>query len=150
MKETRKRRTRSSKTLLVVEDDADARKILATVLGRAGYAVLTAKNGIEALAKLEAVVPSAILLDLRMPGLDGWGFERMVRENPRLAHVPVVIVSALAELESARMGLNAALYFQKPIDLEELLHSLPTVIGSGRRKRGTSRSGMVRTRRSAG
>lgn len=115
----------TTKTILIVEDDRDAREILAAVLGRAGYATATAKNGKEALRKLQQVAPQLILLDLRMPEMDGWELDRAMKLDPVLRKIPVVVISAFARLESSRSGMDAAAWFQKPIDLRALLELVP-------------------------
>lgn len=119
------RLTAKTKTILIVEDDRDAREILAKVLGRAGYATVSAKNGKEALRKLAQVAPQLILLDLRMPEMDGWALDRAMKLDPILRKIPVVVISAFARLETSRSGLDAAAWFQKPIDLRALLELVP-------------------------
>ena len=81
--------------ILVVDDDVDLRRSLAEVLTEAGYAVSCARNGEEALRQLQTDrVPSAILLDLAMPVMDGWTFRERMRGDPRLADIPTVVISA--------------------------------------------------------
>ena len=121
------RLTAKTKTILIVEDDRDAREILTAVLGRAGYTTATAKNGKEALRKLKQFSPQLILLDLRMPEMDGWELDRLMKLDPVLRKIPVVVISAFARLESSRSGLDAAAWFQKPIDLRALLDLVPTL-----------------------
>lgn len=115
---------------MIVEDDEDAREILASVLNHAGYATVTVSNGREAMAKLKQVIPGLIILDLRMPEMDGWAVDRALKADPALRGIPVVVVSAFARLASSRTGVSADAWFQKPIHLEALLDALPKLIAS--------------------
>ncbi len=116
------------KSIMIVEDDDDARDILASVLEHAGYVTVCVTNGKEALAKLKRVIPSLIILDLQMPGMTGWMVDRNLKADPKLRRIPVVITSAFADLESARTGVEAEAWFQKPIDLAALLETLPKLL----------------------
>ena len=106
--------------VLVVDDDESIRQIVRLCLGDEGYEVFEAANGLDALALLPDCRPDLILLDLRMPVMDGWEFARRYRLSPG-PHVPIVaFIAALnAELEAA--DLEAASILAKPFDLEELL-----------------------------
>jgi CheY-like chemotaxis protein len=109
--------------ILVVEDNEVVCERLALVLGNAGFVVVTASNGGEALAMLGGGLrPSLILLDMLTPGLDGWGFFAARRLDPALATVPVVIHTALgvASPEWA-VSLGATGLLRKPVEAEELL-----------------------------
>jgi CheY-like chemotaxis protein len=91
--------------ILVVDDDADFREALCEVLGGAGYPVAQAGDGAEALARVAEEVPGIILLDLKMPGIDGWGVMERLRADPRAAGVPILILSAYGfEWESELLG----------------------------------------------
>jgi len=85
-------------TILVVEDDIELRQVVCDVLETAGYVTVTAGNGREALDKLivGGFTPALILLDLRMPIMDGWEFARVARCYTRLAHIPIIVVSTPA------------------------------------------------------
>src|SRR5689334_22102592 len=98
---------RSGGPVLVVEDEADLRQLLAGVLEGDGFRAVTARNGYEALHLLRdgAVHPCLILLDLMMPGMNGWSFLRQRRADPALADVPVVIVSAYGQnVDASQLG----------------------------------------------
>ena len=112
-------------TVMIVDDDDDARDILGCVLEHAGYATLRVRNGKEALRMLDKVIPALILCDLRMPVMDGWTLDRRLRSDPQLKKIPVVVISAIAKLESARIGVHAEAWFQKPVHLGELLELVP-------------------------
>jgi CheY-like chemotaxis protein len=106
------------KTVLVVEDDDTLRGALQMVLQWEGYRVECARNGHEALNLLyRPNPPSVVLLDLMLPVLDGWQFRRAMKNDPQLAAIPVVVVSAL----DAGRSLDAAGHIQKPFRPEELL-----------------------------
>jgi CheY-like chemotaxis protein len=109
-------------TVLVVEDDVTSRKFLAELLERQGYAVGCAGDGCEALAYLRAhPAPGVILLDLHMPVLDGRAFRRRQRQDPALAPIPVVVISAHAETARGEGSLGDVAFLQKPVDADELL-----------------------------
>jgi CheY-like chemotaxis protein len=106
--------------VLIVEDDADLREMMAELLQLEGYRTQTATNGREALDYLERTDrPDVILLDLMMPVMDGWEFRRRQMANPSLADVPVVVLSAL---DPARAhDLAGAVFLKKPLDFDRLL-----------------------------
>jgi CheY-like chemotaxis protein len=113
-------------SVLVVDDDSAVRRAVARFLRAEGLAVLEASNGEEGLTRLrEAGDVSAILLDLRMPIMDGWTFRRQQRLDPSIADIPVVIMSG-ADVD--RFGeLAAAATFEKPVQMAEVasvLHRL--------------------------
>ncbi len=91
--------------ILVVDDDADFREALCEVLSAAGYPVEQAGDGAQALARVAEEVPGIILLDLKMPGIDGWGVMERLRADQRTAAVPILILSAYGfEWESDLLG----------------------------------------------
>src|SRR5215831_14973272 len=103
----------SSGAILIVEDDNDVRSALSELLEEEGFSVEGAHNGREALARLRGgtVHPAVILLDLMMPGMDGWDFRSEQMRDPELAAVPVVVVSASGfSRESIRMQFQPAAY----------------------------------------
>jgi CheY-like chemotaxis protein len=105
----------SAKQILIVDDDAPLRDGLARALEAAGHQVRTAANGLEALGEARALRPDLILLDLVMPVMDGWCFRTEQMEDPDLADIPVVVLSAGGEAtkrEAALMGMPT--YFRKP------------------------------------
>jgi CheY-like chemotaxis protein len=87
----------AKRRILIVEDDDELRHNVAVILGEIGYLVVSAPNGREALQLLVADdLPDLILLDLRMPVMDGWEFARVLRYYRRFAEIPIVVISALA------------------------------------------------------
>jgi len=85
------------KTVLVVDDDDMTRSVVAGILRGSGYQVVMAQNGEEGLGALATMAPEAILLDVRMPGIDGVEVCRRIRQNPDRADTPVIFVTAYAE-----------------------------------------------------
>jgi CheY-like chemotaxis protein len=111
------------RTVLVVEDDPDELDAIATIVEDAGYDVLCARNGREALHHLHECDGRCdlILLDLLMPVMNGWDFRRRQRETPAFAGIPVFLMSAGAHLAVVRDELQAAGYLAKPVDESEIL-----------------------------
>jgi diguanylate cyclase (GGDEF)-like protein len=111
--------------VLVVDDDRNLRKIISTNLELAGYAVVTASDGREALEKIEQDVPDLLLLDLMMPFMDGYEVAKRVRShpNPSIANVPIIILTAKGETEDKLKGFEAGAddYITKPFGPRELL-----------------------------
>ena len=110
-------------TILVAEDNAVEREGLAVVLRQRGYTVLTARDGAEALKLLQAgPAPGLILLDMLMPGCDGWQFLDRRQPSPALASVPVVLITGLAEADADwAASLGAVGLLRKPFDVDALL-----------------------------
>jgi CheY-like chemotaxis protein len=111
----------SSLTILVVEDDLELRQIVCDVLDGAGYGTVTASNGRDALDLLitGGLTPALILLDLRMPIMDGWEFARVARCYTRLARVPIVVVSTPSP--GMRWHPDVSGVLPKPFTSESLL-----------------------------
>ncbi len=111
------------KTVMLVEDDDDERDALAALLEEADYQVLQAPNGAEALRILEARPDPCdiILLDLMMPVMNGWDFRRLQKRRAALANIPVVLMSAGAQIAFAVEDLDAAGYVTKPVEIADLI-----------------------------
>jgi PAS domain S-box-containing protein len=95
-----------ARTVLVVDDDASLRTLVASSLAREGFGVREAGDGLEALARMEEAIPSVVLLDLMMPRLDGFGFLERLRARPAWRHVPVVVLTAMDLSEADRRLLR--------------------------------------------
>ena len=105
-------------TVLIVEDEEDLRELMRDALQMHGYTVVTAEEGTDALRKIDDIGrPCVILLDLLMPGMNGWDFFDKVRERPELASVPVIIHSSAA----SRAPVGATRVLQKPLAFDSLL-----------------------------
>jgi len=117
------------KSVMVVEDDSEIRETLCQVLEDEGYAVLDFRNGREALEHLKAAVgqagpPGLILLDLMMPIMNGWQFRAAQLEDPALAHIPVVVLTAERMAPKAHNTLPGVARLRKPVELDDLLHAV--------------------------
>jgi DNA-binding response OmpR family regulator len=118
--------------ILITDDDADVRRLLAGLLERAGHAVLTATEGREALRLLHARRPRLVLLDVEMPGMDGWQALERIRE---ISDVPVLMLTASGEELDRVRGLRGGAddYVTKPFGRQELLARVDALL---RRARG--------------
>lgn len=114
---------RSRPCILVVEDDEDVRDMLLAMFQIEGYDTMAASNGREALQVMRERRPCAVLLDLMMPIMDGWQFRRRQLEEPQLARVPVVCMSAVASPADveAQLGLGC---LRKPLDVNAVLEEI--------------------------
>jgi len=110
--------------VLIVEDDADLREMMAQLLSLEGYHTATVANGREALEYLQHGHPDLILLDLMMPVMDGWEFRRHQQADPSLAGVPVIVLSALDQSRTAEVSAQA--FLKKPLDFDRLLELVRT------------------------
>jgi CheY-like chemotaxis protein len=120
--------------VLLVEDDPMTRTIVERILSEEGYEVAAAAGGFEALFRLETgTLPDVILLDLMMGMMSGWEFRMRQWETPRIAGVPVVLMSAVEDIGRQAEQLEAAAYLEKPFHLAGLLETVSSVIDSGRR-----------------
>jgi len=107
----------------IVEDDSEFRNMLRELLEEEQYRVIAVANGAEALETLRGeTVPNVILLDVSMPVMDGFDFLRFRNEDPRLAAVPVVLVTNAKPHERPTIGVNDVV--RKPIDIDEILFAI--------------------------
>jgi CheY-like chemotaxis protein len=112
-----------AQTVLVIDDDPGIRRLMTSFLKLEGFAPTTAANGKEALAYLREVgTVDVILLDLRMPVMDGWTFRREQRRDPAIADIPVVVLSG-ADAERAP-ELAAAAWFEKPVSVPKVISAI--------------------------
>jgi two-component system, cell cycle response regulator DivK len=117
-------------TILIVEDNLVNRELLREMLEARDYRVAEARDGKEALAKIDEVKPDLVLLDLNMPNLDGFAVIRLIRENPSFRQVPVLAVTAYAMKEDRERVLKAGFdsYIAKPIDSAALFKEVKRFI----------------------
>jgi CheY-like chemotaxis protein len=114
--------------VLIVEDDADLREMMAQLLTLEGYGTVTASNGREALRLLhEAAMPKVILLDLMMPVMDGWEFRRQQQADATIAGLPVIVLSALDPNRASNLAASA--FLKKPLDFDRLLQLVRNYCG---------------------
>jgi len=110
--------------VLVVDDDDHIREVIAEMLSGEGFVVRTAANGREALALLQQWHPDLILLDLDMPEMDGRAFRVEQLRRPQLADIPVIVMSAAANLQVLAAALDATEALSKPCDLEVVITAI--------------------------
>lgn len=112
--------------VLVVEDDANVRGALCELLRDEGYDAVPARDGAEAISLLgvEGELPAAILLDLMMPGMNGWQLRMWLRQDPLYSRIPVLLMSGVDDLPREARALGAADFLLKPVSGEALLRAL--------------------------
>jgi CheY-like chemotaxis protein len=115
--------------ILVVDDDPDILEAVGEILVDEGYRVARARDGQEALARLEGERPALVLLDLMMPVMDGVAFARAMRLVPEHAGIPVVVISADGDPARAR-AVAAQGFLAKPFDIDDLLRAVSTHTGA--------------------
>jgi two-component system, cell cycle response regulator DivK len=112
-----------SKRILVVEDHEDNRRILRYLLNSAGYQVIEVVTGEEGVATAEAQRPDLILMDIQLPGLDGYEATRRIKANPALRSIPIIVVTSYAlsgdDIKAFEAGCDA--YVTKPFNPGQLL-----------------------------
>jgi signal transduction histidine kinase/CheY-like chemotaxis protein/HAMP domain-containing protein len=113
------RRSSTADRVLVIDDDATARELIADHLKAEGFSVATAAGGVDGLKLAKALRPTAITLDVLMPDLDGWSVLAALRQDPELAEIPVIMITIVDE-QRRGIALGAAGYLTKPIDREQL------------------------------
>jgi len=126
---TEKRKAQT--TVMVVDDSVTVRKVTTRLLERQGYAVLTAKDGVDAIAKLEDVTPDIMLLDIEMPRMDGFEVATLVRHNPRIKDLPIIMItSRTGEKHRERaFQIGVSCYMGKPFQEQELLENIHELLG---------------------
>ena len=122
-----------TKTILVVDDNTDNVEILRAFLESRGFTVAEARDGRAALARMEDVRPDLVLLDVMMPGMDGWEVCRVIKQHPELGRTRVVMVTAKAGFEDKFEGLRSGAddYVVKPVDFQELLEKVQRNLAAG-------------------
>ena len=117
--------------ILVVDDERKNRQLIEVLLGADGYRVQCATSGEEALVMIAAEPPDLVLLDVMMPGVDGYRIATKLKGNPVTTHIPVVMVSALDDRNSRTHALNvgAAEFITKPVNQATLKSVVRTLLG---------------------
>ncbi len=130
------------RTVLVAEDNAVNRELLRELLETRGYTVLEACDGQEALHMIDQAQPDILLLDIGMPVLDGFAVVRKIRENPLLATLPVVAVTAYAMQDDREKILNSKFdgYLSKPINPRLLMEELDRLLSQRHGRNAPNRS----------
>jgi DNA-binding response OmpR family regulator len=123
----------SQKTILIADDEPNIVISLEYLLQRDGYRVVVARDGQEALDAIAASPPDLVLLDVMLPRVSGFDVCQTVRENPALAGMPIVMLTAKGrEVEVSKgMALGANAYITKPFSTQELLAQIHALLGAG-------------------
>ncbi|MBF0226012.1 MAG: response regulator [Desulfobacterales bacterium] len=116
--------------ILVIDDDQKAREMVTRILTKEKFKVASAGNGEEGLKLAQEIHPDVIILDILMPGMDGWAVLAALKANPELADIPVVMLSVLDE-ENIGFALGASDYLTKPVDRDRLFFVLKKFFPSG-------------------
>jgi two-component system cell cycle response regulator DivK len=122
--------TGNSLKVLLVEDNALNRDMLSRRLGRAGFTVITAEDGAAALDEMRANAPDAVLLDMNLPVKDGWTVASEAKQDPALATIPIIALTAHAMEADRQKALSAGCddYATKPIDFPALVAKLEALL----------------------
>jgi CheY-like chemotaxis protein len=118
-----------SDRILVVDDLADNSYLLQTILETEGYQVEVADNGYTALDKIFSDPPDLVLLDVMMPGMNGFEVTRRVRQNPNLPFIPILLITGYTEPRPADgFDIGADGFIRKPVDFDELLQRIQAIL----------------------
>jgi CheY-like chemotaxis protein len=125
--------------VLIVDDEANMRAALREFLERSGYGIAEAADGLAGLAQAESWHPHAILLDIKMPGLDGYEVCRRLKANPATKPIPVIVMTAVLDGPISRLAYEAGALacILKPFRLEALLATIQTTIAGAERRAKT-------------
>lgn len=127
---------REAKTVLIIEDEADIQNFVSRVLELEGYHVLKASDGKRGMEIVRESTVALVLLDLRIPGRDGWSVLREIRHDTELSKIPVIVITAVADALQRRRTLHmgANLYLTKPMSAHSLAENIASILHeSGRR-----------------
>jgi len=116
--------------VLVIDDDLDIRMVARMILEASGYQVIEAADGAEGLQLMRDHQPALVLLDLMMPGVDGFQFRALQRQEPRLSAIPVVVISGGGGVAEKAKELGVAGYLVKPFELHHLLAAVKAHVAS--------------------
>ncbi len=118
------------KTVLIIEDGADVRNFASRVLEMEGYRVLQSENGEEGIRLVKENPVSLVLLDLRLPGQDGWAVLTQIKNEPELLAIPVIVFTASAEVSQREraLGMGAADYLVKPLSAARLRKAVTRIL----------------------
>jgi CheY-like chemotaxis protein len=122
--------TRTRRRVLIVEDDADTRGLFAELLSRSGFMVEEATNGQEALAVVKTFEPDVIVMDLRLPEVDGASAAKAIRASPVTKDIPIVAVTGADDLRTPAYMAGIDAFLPKPCDPDVLLRVLEDMLRS--------------------
>ena len=123
--------------VLIADDDEDIRAFLDLTLGLAGFEVVQARDGVEALEFVHAYSPDVVVLDVMMPRMDGFETLRRLRDDARTSHIPVLVLTAKAQRKDTIEGLDSGAddYVTKPFDADELLARIRSALRRAEQQR---------------
>lgn len=123
------------KLILIADDDPDVRESLKLMLGRASHRLLFAGNGQEVIQKMRKEIPDLLVLDLLMPGMDGFEVIKQLKRDSRLSKVPVLVLTAVGRKASERryeletgISMDIDDYVEKPVNPEDFLHRVEKIL----------------------
>jgi CheY-like chemotaxis protein len=124
--------TSPQKTVLIIEDEADAAELFAEMMRVSGFRVLKTSSSTPALSLIATEKPDLIILDIMMPDISGLDILREIRQDPALADIPVVVVSAKSMPADIRIGMEAgaSTYLTKPVGFLELKEAVERALGN--------------------
>jgi two-component system, OmpR family, alkaline phosphatase synthesis response regulator PhoP len=120
------------KRILLVDDEEDIVSMLKMRLAAGGYEVIVASDGNDGYAKAKAERPDLMILDLMLPGMDGYQICRLLKFDQQYKNIPIVMLTAKSQKEDKEWGekVGADLYFTKPFDAKELMDKIKTLLGA--------------------
>ncbi len=120
--------------ILIVDDEEDIRAVLQARLETAGYEVRSAETGMEALERIRTDPPDLIVLDLMLPGIDGFGVCAMVKRDQRFSKIPIIMLTARSQPQDRSTGaaLGADAFLTKPFRADELLTQIHLLLNGKR------------------
>ena len=124
--------TAGKRSVVCIEDESEMIDLIRLILGRRGFELTGATGGVEGLEAIRRVKPDLVLLDLMMPGMDGWEVYRRMKADAMMKTIPVIIVTAKAEGIDEVLAKHIAKvddYIKKPFSLQELLQAIERVLG---------------------
>jgi chemosensory pili system protein ChpA (sensor histidine kinase/response regulator) len=121
-----------AKTIMVVDDSITVRKVTANLLKRQGWEVVTAKDGVDAVAQLQEVVPDLMLLDVEMPRMDGFELATQIRNTEHLRHIPIIMITSRTGTKhrerASKIGIDR--HLGKPFNEQELLENINALLSA--------------------
>ena len=119
------------KKILIVDDSPTERHALSEMLAKSGYTIVTAESGEEAIAKSKSEMPDLVLMDVVMPGMNGYQATRRLAQDPATASIPILIISTKTQEADRVWGLRqgAVQYLTKPVSEQELVAAVRAALG---------------------
>jgi DNA-binding response OmpR family regulator len=118
-----------SKKVMIVDDNKDIRTSVHQILEICGYEVIEAEDGVDCLKQLEQVRPDLVILDIMMPGLNGWDVVARIKQNERWNTIPIVFLTAKGDdMSMGLAGLASEEYIVKPFDVKKLMECVDRIL----------------------